>query len=57
MTKKLITITILFFLASCQSNPHEEITKTAKAASASARINATDSNSKDVLKELDKKDE
>jgi len=53
--KKLILISALIFLASCQSDYQKEIKKTGKAAAASERINASDSNSRDMLKELDKK--
>jgi hypothetical protein len=53
MTKKLITIFTLIFLTSCQNWANKELEKTAKASSASDRINSTDSNSKDVFKELD----
>ena len=53
MTKKLLTILSLFFLVSCQSILAKEQAKTAKANSASQRINASDSNSSDILKELD----
>lgn len=51
MIKKLITILALTFLISCQAN--EEAKKTGKANSASGRINSSESNSKDVFKELD----
>lgn len=57
MSKKILTLLALIFIASCQLDPHEEIKKTGKAAAASSRINATDGNSKDLLKELNKKDE
>jgi hypothetical protein len=56
MTKKLLTILTLIFLASCTSQYAEEMKKTGKAGAASGRINASDSNSQDMLKELDKKD-
>jgi hypothetical protein len=53
MTKKLLTILSLVFLVSCQSILAKEQVKTAKASSASGRINASDNNSSGILKELD----
>lgn len=54
MRKKIITILSLLILASCQASPFaKEGLKSAKSSSASGRINASDSNSRDMLKELD----
>ncbi len=53
MTKKLLTILTLILLTSCQSFAHREAEKSAKAASASSRINAGQSNSQSVFQELD----
>ncbi len=53
MSKKLIAILGLIILASCQSYDKEELKKTSKASSASQRINSSDSNSSNLLKELD----
>jgi len=52
MTTKFITIFILTFLAACQSSD-AELRKTNKARASSERINSSESNSKDVFKELD----
>jgi len=50
---KILTIISLIFLTSCQSFAQKEFEKSAKASSASSRINASDSNSQNILKELD----
>lgn len=51
--KKLIILISLFSLASCQSFLQAEAEKSARANSASSRINASDSNNSDLFKELD----
>ncbi len=52
--KNLILTLALISLASCAANwAQEEAKASAKAGAASTRINASDSNSRDVFKELD----
>jgi hypothetical protein len=51
--RKVFTITLLFFFASCSSFVKEEAKKTIKSNSASNRINSSESNNKEILKELD----
>ena len=54
--KKLITIFTLVLLASCGGGKDwakEEAKSSAKAGAASGRINASESNSENVFKELD----
>ena len=52
--KKLTTIIILSLLASCAvSDLKKEVKRSAKAQSASERINSSEENSKNILNELD----
>jgi hypothetical protein len=53
MTKKFLIIFILISLSSCLSTPNQELAKTAKANAASSRINSSNQNSQDLLKELE----
>ncbi len=53
LLKKTLIILTFASLFSCKSFVDKELEKSAKASSASSRINATDRNSKDLLKELD----
>jgi len=51
--KKLLSILVLTALTSCSNWVKEEAKASAKAGAASGRINASEGNTKDVLKELD----
>ncbi len=52
MIKKLLSLLLLISVISCH-HTDEEVKKTVKSRSASERINSSDSNSKEMLKELD----
>lgn len=52
--KKLLTIFVLFSIASCGSNwAKEEAKKSAQSGAASGRINASKNNADDVFKDVD----
>jgi hypothetical protein len=51
--KKLITLLTRLTLASCISPAKKESIKNAKQNSASSRINSSENNNKEMLKELD----
>jgi hypothetical protein len=51
--KKLITLLTLLAIASCASPAIKESIKNAKQNSTSTRINSSENNNKEMLKELD----
>ncbi len=51
--KKILILTVLITLASCNSFIKDEARKTVKSNTSSSRINSSESNSKEILKELD----
>jgi hypothetical protein len=53
MIKKSLIILGIFFLNSCFSSSNKELEKNAKASAASSRINSTNQNSQDLLKEIE----
>jgi hypothetical protein len=53
MIKKITVFFVFLLLASCNSSVSKEMEKTARARSASERINSGNINSNDALKELD----
>ncbi len=52
MTKKISTIILLTLLASCANWMSEEAKNSGKSAAASGRVNASESNSQGIFKEL-----
>lgn len=53
MIKNFLIISILFFFTSCSNWANEELKTSGKANSASSRINASESSSKNILKDLE----
>jgi peptidoglycan hydrolase CwlO-like protein len=54
MIKKILTYSLLFFIiTSCSASKESEETKSGNASQRSGRINSSESNTKDIFKELD----
>lgn len=54
MIKKILTcFSLLLIIASCSSSKQSEETKSGNASQRSGRINSSESNTKDIFKELD----
>jgi hypothetical protein len=54
MTKIIAAFLAIFLITSCAiSEAKKEVAKTAKSQASTSRINASEHNSKDTLKELD----
>lgn len=53
MIRILTSLLISLALISCSAKPESEISKSKKSSSASSRINESESNTKNTLKDLD----
>ena len=51
--KKILMFLVLTSLCACQNYASKEVEKTTKSRAASDRINSSDSNASNLLKELD----
>lgn len=53
MIKKISIFSLVLLVVSCKASINAEVSKSAKSSAASSRLNASDSNTKDVFRELD----